>query len=49
MFSEHLDEKLKFGGENPINKLPSRIIDTPEKKKEFVDKFLDGIDYIDDN
>ena len=35
MFSEHLDEKLKFGGENPINKLPSRIIDTPEKKKEF--------------
>ena len=27
----------------------SRIIDTPEKKKEFVDKYLEGIDYIDDN
>ena len=32
MFAEHLDEKAKFGGENPMPKLPMRNLDTPEKK-----------------
>ena len=37
MFSEHLDAKLKFGGTNPIPRLTSRHLDTPEKRKNFID------------
>ena len=49
MFSEHLEAKLKFGGQSPIPALTSRILDTPEKRQNFVNTHLDGIDFIDDD
>ena len=49
LFAEHLDEALKFGGQNPIPRLTMKLLETPEQKQEFCNTYLDGVDFIDDN